>query len=211
MTWLLTVSLVIVFIVVGLMFFIFMPKPTVFFQPYTDATKLFVQEHDDIYLEIMNDDTTTPVIPIYGMGITRTFKYPKLYELLRSVPYVRYAGIINLKPQFEQIREYGFDNVTDHTIRHFYTIKQSGTNKSGIWIDGEKRFFSEKEWILGDMSREHSLFNKNKEDYTTVVFIDVDRHESIHPGRSPNSDIKKDEVLKVFELDFGGIVQLTQV
>ena len=45
---------------------------------------------------------------------------------------------------------------------YFYTIQESAGHKSGIWIDGEKRFFTEKEWICGDMSREHSLFNKDK-------------------------------------------------
>ena len=58
---------------------------------------------------------------------------------------------------------------------------------------------TEKEWICGDMSREHSLFNKDKDRKTVVLFIDIDRHECIHEGRSPNSDIKKDEIIRMFE------------
>jgi hypothetical protein len=186
-----------------------MPKPTVFFEPYTDTIKLFVQEHNNIVDELAPIDVNIPIIPIYGLGIVKSTKFPFLYDLMRAIPYVRYAGIINIKPKFEQCRVYGYDQVANHTIRHFYTVKQSAANKSGIWIDGEKRLFSEKEWILGDMSREHSLFNKSKDSYTTIIFIDIDRHTDILTGRSPNSDIKKDEVLKVFEMDYNTI-QLTQ-
>lgn len=202
MNWLITIAVVIILIVAGLFFFLFMPKPIVFFDPYTNTTKLFIQEHDDLKKEILELDTKTSVIPIYGLSTVRTDKYPKLYQLLRAMPCVRYAGIINIKPKFEQIREYGYDYAANHTTRYFYTIKASATNKSGIWIDGEKRFFVEKEWVVGDMSREHALFNKSKDSYTTVIFIDIDRHEKIHQGRSPNSDIDKDEVLKIFEFGY---------
>ena len=46
------------------------------------------------------------------------------------------------------------------------------------------------------MSREHSLFNKDKERAATVLFLDVDRDQSM--GNSPNIDINKDEILKMF-------------
>ena len=177
-----------------------MPKPKVFFDSYTNATTLFPQNHDELAKEILDQGVEKPVIPIYGFGEVKSEDFPKTYQMLRSMPYVRFAGIINLKPHFNQDREYGYNVVANHTIRYFYTIKHSATNKSGIWIDGECRFFTEKEWICGDMSREHSLFNKNKKLYTTVLFIDIDRHESIHDGCSPNSDLSKDEVLKLFAI-----------
>lgn len=198
MHWLTATILVIILIIVGFGFFIFMPKPTVFFPPYTDTIQIFVQNHDDLKEEALQD-TKTPVIPIYGRGEIKSDAYPKIYECLKCMPYVRYAGIINIKPKFEQKPEYGYDIVANHTIRYFYTFKAAGANKSGIWIDGEKRFFTEKEWICGDMSREHRLFNKLKKTHSsTVLFVDIDRHQSIHEGRSPNTDASKDEVLKLF-------------
>ena len=48
------------------------------------------------------------------------------------------------------------------------------------------------------MSIEHSLFNKDKINKTIVLFIDIERPSSIHKGNSPNKDINKDEILKLF-------------
>lgn len=199
MSWLFTIALVIVLLIAGFMLFIFMPKPIVFFSPYTDTIAVCKQNHDVICKEILDKNCLDPVIPIYGLGEIKSFDYPEVYKSLRCMPYVRNAGIITIKPKFQQTREYGFAPIANHTVRYFYTIKESAGHKSGIWIDGEKRFFMEKEWICGDMSREHSLFNRDKERSTVVLFVDIDRHESIHEGRSPNQDIKKDEIMKMFE------------
>lgn len=212
MSWVVTCSLFVLCCVLGLMFFIFMPKPQVFFDSYLSELKHFSTVHDDITQELDNNPCDWPVIPIYGRGTIYNNNYPVIYNLLRSVPNVRYAGIINIKPKFEQMREYGFDEVSNHTIRHFYTIKQSSHNKSGIWIDGEKRFFNEQEWILGDMAREHALFNKNKDSYTVVLFVDIDKPATYNIGRSPNDQINKDEVLKVFEkFDVNNAMQASDV
>ncbi len=212
MDWLFTISLSIVLLIAGFMLFFFMPKPKVFFDTYTNTIEIFKQNHELVCNEVLgnknlgetnlDDSSRDPVVPIYGFGEIKTYEYPIVYNCLRCVPYVRFAGIITIKPKFQQAREYGLDVIANHTMRYFYTLKESAGHKSGIWIDGEKRFFTEKEWICGDMSREHSLFNKDKERSSVVLFIDIDRHETIHEGRSPNKDIKKDEILKMFEGEY---------
>lgn len=184
------------------MLFFFMPKPKVFFTPYTNTINVFSQHHDQIKKEILSRQNG-PVVPIYGFGEIISRDYPETYSLLRCVPYVRFAGIITLKPKFQQAAEYGYASVANHTIRYFYTIQESAGHKSGIWIDGEKRFFMEKEWICGDMSREHSLFNKDKERQSVVLFIDIDRHENIHEGRSPTMELNGDEIIKMFDHQVG--------
>jgi hypothetical protein len=180
------------------MLFVFMPKPTVFFPPYTDCIKVFEDNHDTIKKEITETDITTPVIPIYGFATVKTDKYLETYKLLRCLPYVRFAGILNLRKKFSQLQSYGYAPVANDTIRYFYTIDGTGSNKAGVWIDGEKRFFEEKSWICGDMSREHSLFNNDKYKNCTILFVDIDRHESIHCGNSKNNDIATDEILAHF-------------
>lgn len=199
MNWAITIAIIIILLIAGFMLFFFMPKPQVFFNTYTDTIQVFKQLHDQIYKEVIDQNCDDPVIPIYGFGEIKSLNYPEIYQALRCMPYVRFAGIITIKPKFQQAKEYGFASVANHTVRYFYTLKESAGGRSGIWIDGEKRFFVEKEWICGDMSREHSLFNKDKERSTIVLFVDIDRHENIHEGRSPNLDIKKDEILKMFE------------
>lgn len=197
MDWIYTVASVLAFIIIIFILVIFMPKPKVFFDVYIDGTKNFEYKHDVIKKEITDVKNEAPVIPIFGNGTIYETKYPETYELLRSLPFVRYAGIINIKPKFEQVRQYGLNTNANNTVRYFYTISHSATQKSGIWVDGAKKFFYEKEWIVADISREHSLFNKNKKSYTTVLFIDIDRCD-INIGNSPNTDVTKDEVLSVF-------------
>jgi hypothetical protein len=202
MNWLFTVAVVIILLIAGLMLFFFMPKPTVFFDPYVTVTEVFANQHSLIKKEVLDNqtqDVKDPVIPIYGFGKIKSIQYPELYNLLTNIPGLQNAGIINLKPKFNQVRGYGLASAVNNTVRHFYTIQESSGHKSGIWIDGEKRFFVADKFICGDMSREHSLFNKDKERYATILFIDVDRQEG--SGKSPNTDINKDEILKMFHTD----------
>lgn len=200
MHWLVAVAVVIVLLVLGFILFIFMPKPIVFFDVLIDETKLFNDSHDEIVKEIKDADLKDSVIPIYYDGRIYTDKYPIIYELLCCIPDIKMAGIINIKPKFEQKKEYGLSKLANNTVRYFYTVKHSATLRSGIWIDGAQKFFYNKEWIVGDMSREHSLFNKNRKEYTTVIFIDVQRPSSIHPGCSPTHTSSDDEIAKAFGL-----------
>lgn len=195
----LSIAIVIVLLIVGFAFLFFMPKPQVFFESYSNVTTIWPNFHDKITEEINKINDTSPLIPLYGFGVIHDNRYEFVLEMLRSMPYVRFAGIINLRPSFNQTSCYGFADVANHTIRYFYTVTESACNKSGIWIDGEKRFFSEKTWLCGDMSREHYLFNKDKYEKTTIIFIDIDRHPDIREGRSPNSSLAKDEILNFFK------------
>ncbi len=197
MNWFYATCIVLVLLVVGFMLFIFMPKPIVFFEPYTNCIAVFKIHHEKIKEEIKTD-IITPIIPIYGFNEVKTDKYPEIYKLLRCLPYVRFAGILNLRTKFSQTSSYSYAPIANDTIRYFYTIDGTGSNKAGIWIDGEKRFFEEQTWICGDMSREHSLFNNDKYKSCSILFIDIDRHESINKGSSKNTDIASDEIIAQF-------------
>jgi hypothetical protein len=194
MEWIMNISIAIAFIIVGFLLFVFMPKPQVFFDPYVEEIHILNDNFTDIKKEIDEFADLNPVIPIYGNGIVKDLRFKKLYELLRCIPHIRYVGLLNIKPKFEQKKQYGYARIADDTIRFFYTIKQSSALKSGIWVDGAKKFFKENEWICADVSREHSLFNKNKKNYSTVLFLDIDRISG--KGNSPNLEI--DEILSVF-------------
>lgn len=197
MNWFYAVCIVLVLIVVGFMLFIFMPKPTVFFEPYTNCIEVFKDNHEKIKAEVLQD-IKTPIIPIYGFNEMKTNKYPETYKLLRCMPFVRFAGILNLRTKFNQASSYSYAPVANDTIRYFYTVDETGSNRAGVWIDGEKRFFEEKSWICGDMSREHSLFNNDKYKSCSVLFIDIDRHESINKGSSKNNVLSSDEIIAQF-------------
>jgi hypothetical protein len=200
MQWLLTIAIVIVLIVISFVLFIFMPKARVFFDTIKEGD-IFSQNQEELKKSLANIDIKKPIVPIYGDGVILNYEYPFLYQLIQCLPEVKYAGILILKPVFNQTPQYGFKHIANTTLRHFYCVKQSATQKSGIWIDGERKFFNEGEWICGDMSRENSLFNKNKKNTSVIVFVDIDRPKDINIGNSINDDISKDEILKHFVLN----------
>jgi hypothetical protein len=190
MNWIFAIATLVAFIIIGFILLIFMPKAQVFFDLNIPELKNLETNHDEIKKEVLDNlkDPIKPVIPIYGDREIKSIDYPRLYEILQTIPDIRYAGILNLKPKFNQIKQYGFAPVSNYTLRCFYTLSQSATHKSGVWIDGQTKFFTEKEMICGDMSREYSLFNKNRYNYSTVLFIDIDRSDHDNTGNSPNNE-----------------------
>ena len=195
MDLIITCATVIALVVIGFILFIVMPKPKVFLDPYVDLDTIN-NNFDKIKLEITEINNTQPVIPIYGNNKIYNHDYPILYESCRSLPSVEYLGIINLKPKFEQKIQHGWSNNANNTIRYFLPIETSATNKSGIWVDGAKKFFTDKEWVCADVSRENSLFNKYKYKKTTVIFVDIKRPSG--KGISLNESLELDDTLKLF-------------
>lgn len=206
MDWISTISILVAIVILTFILLFFTPKPKVFFDPYVDLSN-FVTYHKNIELEILTD-TSTAVIPIYGLGVVKSDKYAVTYEVLRSVPCIRFTGIINLKTRFHQAPRYGYYKIANNTLRYFYCIK-APNQKAGICIDGQKKFFESGQIICCDVSREYSMFNKSKTDITTLLFMDIDRPPNINIGNSPNKELKKDDVLKMFvelENDEGRVI-----
>lgn len=183
-------AIIIILIVLGFIFFLFSPRPKLFYDPSFDNP--FISVSDQIANEVQIN-TEDPIIPIYRNGQIYNRQYPQTYEQLRQISNIYQAGIINLKPKFEQQPTYATSSYANYIIRYFYPIS---AQKSGIWVDGAKKFFKENEWLGADISREHSLFNKHKRATTQLIFIDVVR-VSGH-GNSPNHE--SDDVIKSYKL-----------
>lgn len=196
MHWVISTAIVIIIIVIAFLCFLILPGPTVFFDPWIDEIDLMAQNHAAIEAE--TSAVTDAVTPIYGAGTVYDTRFPVIYDILRAIPGVKYAGLIHLKPVFGQVKRHGYAPAANNTVRYFYTIRHSATNKSGIWIDGASTFFCAKSWIVGDMSRENSLFNQYKYGDTLVLFMDVERPAKCPVGASKNTDVSTDEVLRMF-------------
>jgi len=194
---LISIAIVIIILIFTLILTVLAPAPTVFLEPYIDLSSIDLK-FDDIKKEIQTVNDMKPVIPIYGFEKIKDTRFPIIYNSIRNIPNVINIGILNLKPRFEQIRQYGFSSISNNTIRYFLPIEVSATNKSGIWIDGFKKFFNEKKWVCADVSREHSLFNKYKYGTCTVLFIDILRNSGT--GTSKNDNIILDEILLCFNI-----------
>jgi len=126
-----------------------------------------------------------------------TDKYPKLYECIRAIPLVHYAGLLILKPDFTEKTTHGYAPVANNTLRYFYPFKVSAARKCGITVDGQRKFFNEGVWVCADVSREHSLFNQSLYENSIILFIDVSR-ENVPLGISTNNDILSDVILAAF-------------
>ena len=126
-----------------------------------------------------------------------TNKYPKLYEQIRAIPLVHYAGLLVLKPDFTEKTTHGYAPVANNTLRYFYPFKVSATRKCGITVDGQRKFFNEGVWVCADISREHSLYNQSLYESSIILFIDVSR-ENVPVGISTNNDILSDAILAAF-------------
>jgi hypothetical protein len=198
MNWLITTAVFVILIVVCMIFFFFMPTPQLFFDCNIEELKLLKENHDDIENEAKNIKNGVSVTPIYGDGHIYSADFPVTYKIMQNIPNVRYIGIIVLKPKFQQVNQYGVSFNANETLRYFYCINQSAAHKSGIWIDGASKFFTNGEIICGDMSKEHALFNKNRDNNTVLLFMDIDRG-SIKHGQSPNHDVEKDEIIAFFK------------
>jgi hypothetical protein len=195
MYWVYKVAIIIILIVVGIMLFIFMPKVQVFFDITDPVFEYVAENHKKIYKEVKKQKNNNSVIPIFADNRIKNYNYPITYDIIRVIPNIYNFGIINIKANFEQNKQNGCSPMTDDTLRYFYCIKQSAARKSGIWIDGQIKFFQENDWVCGDVSRENSLFNKHKTDKTIILFIDIKRPDHIRKSKSINTDIIKDEIL----------------
>lgn len=213
MSWIFTVAVIIVLVIIAFLFVIIMPKPVVFFEPYVDL-HAFTDRLPDIQSEITKCIQTNrhvnPVVQLVSQGHSwdAVQYYPLIYSLIYTLPGVEYAGVLYLRPKFNQKKQMSQGKNVNHTYRYFYAV-QTCVTKAGIWIDGEKRFFSEGKWICCDVSREHALFNKNKYERAVVLFVDIMRPETSPLGCASKKDNEQDDIMAAFQNNAGG--QLSNV
>ena len=191
-----TGALCIVLVIIGFFFFFFMPSSTVF---YDKQCPDWSSMYGVLLAEVI--DQGDPVVPIYGRDINTgelvvTDKFPLLYEKIREIPNVYYAGLINLKPEFVSATIHGYAPVANQTLRYFFSFRVSGTRKSGVVVDGQRKFFTEGAWICADVSRENSIFNNSLYDPCVILFVDIMRDIAL--GVSQNHDIRTDHILRAF-------------
>jgi hypothetical protein len=190
-----TGALCIVLVIIGFFFFFFMPSSTVF---YNKQGPDWSGMYGVLLAEVINQ--SDHIVPIYGHKpsgeLVITDKFPLLYEKIREIPDVYYAGLINLKPEFVSATIHGYAPIANQTLRYFFPFRVSGTRKSGVVVDGQRKFFTEGIWICADVSRENSIFNNSLYDSCIILFIDVMRDISL--GVSQNHDIRTDHILRAF-------------
>jgi hypothetical protein len=174
--------------------FLYMPSTTVFY----DASSLPYCEDT---ISVKKQLPTTTVTPMY-YNEALTADYPAVWDIIEAFPYdVKAAGIIKLNELFEQKPNNCWDEIGNSCIRAFYCIKQPAIRGSGIWVNGETRFFEENQWVIADCSREHSMFNRNRMRPCYLLFIDFTRDsydEYVAHGTSEQKNQMLDELFTFF-------------
>lgn len=178
-----SISIVLLLIVISFMLMIFLPQPMVFF-PVEDIpeSKILKDCFETIVEECSGDKINSTTTYLY----TNKFNmdYPETCNVLSQIPNLQHAMIVKIDPKTEHPISKGPAWLSNATLRLVLPIKIPAVKKSGVWVDGQKKLFAERELVLYDNSRDHSLFNKHRRNYTILCIMDVSRSKKYRYGVS---------------------------
>jgi hypothetical protein len=185
--YLITGFIVLVLIVTTFIFLIVVPKHKYYFDSniYPDLSNLtFDEAYNSIRKECELIQDTFIIYSNKQVNHDNIKQIPNIYSLLRTIPDIRNAFITVLKPKTKTTRHKGSADLANNTLRCVLPLEISGTKKTGVWVDGEKKFYTDKEWIVYDDSRENNSFNSERFNVTKILVIDIDRPKDIPFGVS---------------------------
>jgi hypothetical protein len=185
--------ILITIILITFILLICMPKPKCYFDVDEICKELLpIIENEQLVPELMElfekqtekTDRTHHYIYNDNQVTIDTSSISTSYDLFRTIPNVRNILVVKLNGSTDISKKKGSATLSNNTLRCVLPLKISGAKKSGIWVDGETKFFTEGEWIIYDNSREHSVFNKHKRRESYILVIDIDRPDNIPLGIS---------------------------
>jgi hypothetical protein len=189
--YLLITGVVIALIVITFLLLIFMPTPNCYYsfdEIGDDLAKLSKEEtFNDLVKEIDGIEyDANGIRMMYQDGVLHANmnSHPKLYELLRTVPDVKRVFLKHIKKKEKSQKRKGSSKFANLHLRCVLPIDISGAKKSGMWVDGETRFYHDRDWTIYDDSRENSYYNKHKRLDVYLLVVDIDRPKSIPIGIS---------------------------
>jgi ornithine lipid ester-linked acyl 2-hydroxylase len=124
-------------------------------------------------------------IPIYGFNKwTETSKnFPILKNLAEKIESIKLVSYSKLEGGTILDPHKGWGETSNFVIRNHLGIVVP--ENCGLWVEGEKQFHKEKEWISFDDSKTHLAFNTSDSD-RIVLIIDTVRPSFIKIGSAPN-------------------------
>lgn len=184
--YLIASGIFIAFVITTFLLLIFMPKPKSYFDVEKVRPELMalVDEKNNKYmLDELFKDGNSPIYDKNNISLIydgEKMRYniddiPITYSLLRSVPDIRCVFMAKIDKKLKTSQHKGSAEYSNNTLRCIIPLKISAAKKSGIWNDGETKFFLEREIIIHDDSRPHSVFNKHKRKETHLLVIDFVR------------------------------------
>jgi hypothetical protein len=191
MSYLVTALIIVVLIVVGFILLVFLPSPQCYFDVPDICENLLLLSSPDEYKKMQDELAKVgKTTVIYKDNEVLDNSHLVTYDLLRTIPNLRYAAIVCINEKYET-KKHKSDTSANTRLRCILPIKISGAKKSSLWCEGTTKFFIEGEWIIYDHSRDHIITNKHKHNKTTLLVVDVDRPSWIPLGIAKEEDDKK--------------------
>jgi hypothetical protein len=192
------VGVVVLLIIVTLMLNILMPIPPCYFTVPDVNRKLYwlsdPSSHTDLDAELKAseyDEDGRVLLYVDGEVGPGASTNPYTYDVLQKIDGVQQVFIQrvskNSRARTQPFRQGPIDPA-NHTLRCVLPISVSATKRSGIWVDGQKKFFTEKEWLIYDDSRKNQVFNNHRNNPTALLVVDIDRPSAVPRGISQVSE-----------------------
>lgn len=187
MDYLFVGSVVVALIAITFLLLIFMPTPNCFFS-FESIGESMDELNSDTFKKIVEEVHTTydnnGVRMLYQNGqLHKNMEsHPVLYDMLLTVPHLERAFLKHITKKTKSPKQKGSANTSNKSLRCILPIDIPAAKKSGIWVDGEKKFFSDGIWVIYDNSRESSYYNKHKRLDLYILVVDVSRPVSIPMG-----------------------------
>ncbi len=110
----------------------------------------------------------------------RVADYPQLDDIIHDMPDVHNIQIRKIAGKTDEPSS-RVENASDR-LRCIYPLKIPAAKRSGIWVDGETKFFNDGSWIIYDHTRPHSIFNKHKRSEAVILIMEIQRPPWITKG-----------------------------
>lgn len=189
MNYLFVGRVVVALIAITFLLLIFMPTPNCFFSFDEIDNSMLVFCVEPVFEKLVKeidgatyDNNGVRMLYQNGQLHDNMEAHPELYELLRTIPDIERAFLKHVTKKTKSVKRKGSANISNKSLRCVLPIDIPAAKKSGIWVDGEKKFFRDMEWVIYDNSREHSYYNKHKRLDLYILVVDVARPNSIPMG-----------------------------
>lgn len=178
MGFVLIFAIVIILIIVTFLLVFFLPKPTVFFDPYDVCKELivFMNEYKNIEDEVKNFTFTQT--ESYCEHIIWDFEkrneinvvgLEKTYELANSIPNLIKISIIDIGTKSGRVF------YPEKGLNCIFTINEPHSKKCFVASDGEKKYVEAGKWIILNSEKDYQIQNGNKSERLRALYIVVDK------------------------------------
>ncbi len=157
------VIIVILIIIITFLLLFFSPKPKCYYEINEINKSLNIFTDKNEMEKLRNHFNNYPSDEIYNIDDNNIFSDMIDIDITD-------IKIINLNTKISTDKYYKTDK-----LLCIIPISMSNIRKSGIWVDGETKFFKLDNILICDIKKEYRIFSKNKRAKTKILTFLIDR------------------------------------